>query len=234
MKNIFYCLIAVFVAQSCLYEKNDASPIGNGIDTTGTNITCGTGTGTNSSVVCFNTQILPFFQTNCSQTGCHDAKTKAEGYNLTTYSGIKSGISTSNPANSKLYRVIIDTGKERMPPPPSAAISKAQSDLLLKWIQEGAKETKCDIVINAENATFAAVIKPFVDINCLGCHQSGNASGNILMNSYTSIKALVDNGKLMGSIKSTPGFVAMPPGRKLSTCEISAFENWIQKGAKND
>ena len=239
MKRIAFAFAIFISLQGCLYEKNDTSPSGtnNGgtTDTTTSNITCGSGTNTNpSSEVCFNTQILPFFQANCSQSGCHDAKTHAEGYNLTTYAGIKKGISTSNPTNSKLYRVIVDTGRERMPPPPSASITKTQSDLILKWVKEGAKETNCAVYINAENATYAAVIKPFIDVNCLGCHQAGNASGNVLLNSYANIKVLADNGRLLGSIKSSPGFVAMPPSRKLSTCEISAFQNWITKGAKND
>ncbi|MCP9768898.1 hypothetical protein EGI22_13345 [Lacihabitans sp. LS3-19] len=243
MKKILSFIIVVVALQGCLYEKNGSSlvdingnPIDNNSNSTGTDtstVSCGTNS-TPSSVVCFNTQILPFFQSNCSQSGCHDAKTRAEGYDLTTLAGIKKGINTSNPTNSKLYKVIVDTGRERMPPPPAAPISQANKDMLLKWIKEGAKETKCDVVINAENPTFAAVIKPIIDNYCLGCHQSGNASGGVLLNSYANIKFVADNGVLLGSVKKITGYIAMPPSSKLSICEITAIENWVKAGALNN
>lgn len=248
MKKILLAIGVSLITQSCLYEKNESSSninpsdnttgiITNGSDTTSSNISCGSSSSavSNNSGICFNTQILPFFQTNCAQSGCHDARTKAEGYDLSSYSGIlKKGISVSNPSSSKLYKVMIDTGSERMPPSPASKLSKTQTDLILTWIKEGAKQTNCNVVINAENATFNAVIKPFLDVNCVGCHQSGNASGNILLSSYANVKLVADNGRLLGSIKHSPGYSAMPPARLVSSCEITAVSNWISKGAKND
>ncbi|MBL7976522.1 MAG: hypothetical protein JNJ85_16510, partial [Candidatus Kapabacteria bacterium] len=55
--------------------------------------------------VCFSRDVLPIFLSNCGMSGCHDATTHAEGYNLTTYSGIMRGIVAYNPSGSKCYTV---------------------------------------------------------------------------------------------------------------------------------
>ncbi|AFK05664.1 hypothetical protein Emtol_0149 (plasmid) [Emticicia oligotrophica DSM 17448] len=240
MLRVIILLAVGLLNFGCYYKKN-ASP--NPASNTGPSgeviqlncVNTSSSSNTNSETVCFDSQVLPFFQTNCAMSGCHDSKTREEGYDLSSYSTIiKRGINTSKPTNSELYKVIVDTGRDRMPPPPRQAISKQQSDMILKWIQQGAKETACGVSVDATNPTFAKVIKPIIDVNCLGCHQSGSASGNIVLDSYNTIKQQVDNGRLWGSIAQLQGFSPMPQGRKLSDCELTAFKNWIDKGAKND
>jgi len=239
MQKVLIFLVFGLLTIGCYYRKNSTpnpSSTG-GVPTEVVQLNCvnATNTNVNSETVCFDSQILPFFQTNCAMSGCHDSKTRAEGYDLSSYSTImKKGISTNKPTSSELYKVIIDTGKDRMPPSPRQAISKQQSDMLLKWIQQGAKETACGVTVDATNPTFVKVIKPIIDVNCLGCHQAGSASGNIRLDTYASIKSQVDNGRLWGSIAQLQGFSPMPQSRKLSDCELTAFKTWIDKGAKND
>lgn len=43
--------------------------------------------------------------------------------------------------NSKLYRVLFETGKDKMPPAPNADLTAAQKAMIGKWINEGAKNT---------------------------------------------------------------------------------------------
>lgn len=239
MQRIIIVLAFGLLTIGCYYHKNSTPTPSSTNGTTGTvQLSCvnsSTSTNVSTETVCFDSQVLPFFQTNCAMSGCHDSKTRAEGYDLSTYSAImKKGISTSKPTNSELYKVMIDTGKDRMPPSPRQAIPKQQTDMILKWIQQGAKETACGVSVDATNPTFAKVIKPIIDVNCLGCHQAGSASGNIRLDSYTSIKAQIDNGRLWGSIAQLQGFSPMPQSRKLSECELTAFKTWIDKGAKND
>ncbi len=128
--KIFVFVSIVGLLGSCLYEKptpettsntNDPTNPANGTNTaTSITLACTiTPNTTPSDQVCFNTQILPLIVSNCATSGCHDAKSREDGYELTSYKTITSkGINISKPLSSKLYQVMIDTGKDRMPPPP--------------------------------------------------------------------------------------------------------------------
>jgi len=240
LKQIAGFVLSTVIMYSCLYEKNDEpNPAGPSPDIAEVALKC-----TDDSLgvvnlpagsICFDTQILPFFQTNCAMSSCHDTKSREEGYDLSTYESIiRKGISLSNPASSKLYKVLLETGRDRMPPAPMAAVSTFQAEMVLNWIKQGAKYTACGVSVNSINPTFAKVIKPMVDVNCLGCHQPGSVSGGILLNTYAMVKVQVDNGKLWGAVNHVAGYSPMPEARKLSDCELTAIKNWIGKGAPND
>ena len=69
--------------------------------------------------------------------------------------------------------------------------------------------------------------------SCYICH-GGNASagGGIKLDTYTGVKAMVNNGKLLKSITHAPGASPMPKsGAKLSDCNISKIAAWINQGA---
>lgn len=81
--------------------------------------------------ISFETQIEPIFQSKC--ISCHDSKKPI----LTTgvaYTNLTSGdyINISNPTDSKIYKKSKDGH--------GATMSSAELDLLLIWIQEGAKD----------------------------------------------------------------------------------------------
>ena len=85
------------------------------------------------------------------------------------------------------------------------------------------------------NVTYSAKIVPILNSYCTSCHSGSNPSGNIKLDAYASVKALVDNGKLLGSIKQNGTAIAMPQGGgKLDDCKIAAFSKWIQAGAPNN
>ena len=68
--------------------------------------------------VCFQRDVLPIFQASCAKTGCHDAITRAEGYQLDTYPNIvASGIIAYNGAKSKLYKVCLNKSMPQSPTP---------------------------------------------------------------------------------------------------------------------
>lgn len=240
---LFIGIIGVLV--SCLYEKPtpettstttpDPTNPSNGTNTaTGITLTCTIVPNTTASdQVCFNTQILPLIVSNCATSGCHDAKSREDGYELTSYKTITSkGINISKPLSSKLYQVMIDTRKDRMPP--SAPLSKAQTDLFLKWIQQGAKETICNVSVDTANVSFSKSVKPLLDTYCVGCHKTGSSSGSVLLDSYTGVKIYVDNQRLFGTMSSQQGYSPMPPTGKLTDCQLLVIQKWILQGAKND
>lgn len=185
--------------------------------------------------VCFESSVLPIFISSCASPGCHDAASHKEGYNLTNYTSIiREGIVPGNANESKLYRVT-SGGEDRMPPSPYPQLTQAQRDTLAKWINEGAKNTtKCNCSCDTTQFAFASTIKPIIDNYCLGCHSTSSPGGGIDLSSYTNVKTVATNGRLVGSVKQSPGFSAMPKGSKLSECQIKQIEKWVSAGALNN
>src|SRR5665647_222435 len=91
----------------------------------------------------FATEILPLINSNCATSGCHDAISRKEGVELTSYSKIRGYVTPFNGANSKLYNVIIKTNDDRMPPAPLSPMAAAQIAKILKWINQGALNNQC-------------------------------------------------------------------------------------------
>jgi uncharacterized membrane protein len=187
--------------------------------------------GANDSV-CFNTQILPIFNSSCALSGCHDAITHTDGYNLTSYSGIKNNIVAGNPTSGKIMREI---NRNSMPISPGNPLTAEQKALITKWINEGALNRTCNDPCDPINATFASGVNSIITTNCVGCHNNSLASGGINLNGYTNIKVQALNGKLICSIQQTGSCSSMPKNApKLGNNCISLIQNWITNGAQNN
>jgi hypothetical protein len=131
----FLCSILL---TSCKHEPQEII-VQTNPTTTNTGATTSTTSSTNDSV-CFNKQIQPLFNSSCAKGGCHDAVTRADGYNFTSYSGIMQGIVPGKPSNGKIMKEIMDNSMPQNPNPP---LSNTQKALLTKWIEEGAKNREC-------------------------------------------------------------------------------------------
>lgn len=95
--------------------------------------------------VCFETEVLPIFQSNCTMPGCHDDSKEGDedgDINLKTYTGILKGVVPGKPDESKIYEAITNKWGEIMPPPPNNPLTKTQRSLIYLWILQGAKT--CD------------------------------------------------------------------------------------------
>ncbi|HZL10951.1 MAG TPA: hypothetical protein VFC65_13220 [Prolixibacteraceae bacterium] len=92
----------------------------------------------------------------------------------------------------------------------------------------------CDLT----NVTFAGTVKPILQASCLNCHSNSKASndgGGVRLENYDDVKVSVLNGKLMGTINHSSGYIAMPNGGgKLIVCEINQLQNWIDNGTLNN
>ncbi len=189
--------------------------------------------------VCFERDVLPIFQSNCTQSGCHNSLDKEEGYDLTSYNNIVShGIEPGDYRASKIYQVLVSSfGEEAMPAAPYDRLSDEQISTIALWIDEGAKNTACNdsTACNTTNVTFSAAVRPMLETYCNGCHGGSSPLGNVDYNTYNGVKATVTNGKLLGSIKHNFGFSPMPQNAsQLSACNISIIEAWINAGAPNN
>lgn len=188
-----------------------------------------------ADTVYFANQVMPLIASNCNMAGCHDNITHADGVNLTNYNNIMRYIVPGNASESKLYRMVVRTDGDRMPPPPAPPLTSAQIALLQKWISQGAKNNSCSGGCDTASFTYSAAIKIIMENKCRGCHNPANAGGNIDLSSYAGVKVVAQNGKLYGSIAQLVGYSPMPKGAaKLSDCEIIQVQKWITAGAPNN
>lgn len=95
----------------------------------------------------------------------------------------------------------------------------------------GSNPGSCDTV----NMKYVANVQPILQANCYSCHGNGQANGGVTLDNYAGVKAVADNGKLIGVITHAPGFPPMPKGgAKLSDCNINKIRSWINRGAQNN
>ncbi|MFC0774153.1 hypothetical protein [Terrimonas alba] len=188
-----------------------------------------------ADTVYFVNEIMPIISSNCTMSGCHDNITHADGVNLTSYANIKRYVTAGNAGDSKLYKVIIKTDGDRMPPPPMAPLTQDQKDKIAKWINQGALNNNCTASCDTSVFTYSRAIKPIMDNKCRGCHNPSSLGGNIDVSTYSAVKVIALNGKLFGSVSHQPGYSPMPKNAaKLSDCEISQIQKWINGGSLNN
>lgn len=187
--------------------------------------------------VCFERDVLPVFQSNCTQSGCHNSQDRAAGYDLSSYDNIVShGIVPFDYKASEIYEVLVQPFGG-MPESPYSRLSDEQISKIALWIDEGANNTTCNdsTDCNTSGVTFSASVKPILASYCNGCHSGSSPSGGIDYTTYNGVKATVGNGKLLGSIRHLSGFSPMPQNaNKLSACKISTIQAWIDAGAPNN
>lgn len=191
------------------------------------------------SKICFSRDILPIFQANCALSGCHDAISREDHVDLSSYAGVMAskegeGIRPGRPDKSEIYESITEKDLEdRMPPPPQAALAPESIEKIRKWIEEGAKDEPCESnpTCNTTGLGYAKEIAPLFTRSCVGCHNPSLPSGGVRLDTLELIKQTDASGKLMPSIRHDAGAKPMPPqGPKLSDCEISQITQWIKDG----
>ncbi len=183
----------------------------------------------------FVNDVMPIIASNCTMSGCHDAVTHADGVNLTSYANVVRYVKPGNAGGSKLYKVLNQTGGDRMPPPPRAALTQAQKDIIAKWINQGAKNNSCVGACDTAVFTYSGAIKNTMTGKCVGCHNPNSLGGNIDLSTYNGVKAVAVNGKLYGSVAQTAGYSPMPKNSpKLSDCEIKQIQKWVNAGSPNN
>jgi hypothetical protein len=191
------------------------------------------------NVVYFDNEILPLLISNCAMSGCHDATTAEDDIILNSYTNIMRSdvIASGNPGESELYKKIIETDRDDiMPPFPADPLSPAQVATIRTWIAQGAQNNKCNNPgCDTINVTYTASVLPLVTTKCRGCHSGTNPSGGLDLTTHQKLQAIALDGRLMGSITHTSGYVAMPQGgSKLSDCEIDMVRIWINDSAPNN
>ena len=190
-----------------------------------------------TSLVCFETEILPLFQSNCAKSNCHDAATHEKDYIFDSYQNIISkGIIPGSAANSEVYEVLFETGNDKMPPPPNPDLTAAQKALIGRWINEGAQNTtNCGTICDTLNFKYSTAISVIASTYCIGCHGGAAPSAGINLTSYAGVAAVAQSGRLYNAVTHAAGYSPMPKNAaKLSDCQITQIRKWIEDGTPNN
>ncbi|HEY9009004.1 hypothetical protein [Ohtaekwangia sp.] len=98
----------------------------------------------------------------------------------------------------------------------------------------GVTEATCD---TAGVITYSTQVSVVLRTNCgtsNSCHGHSNTSGYDL-STYTGVKAVAANGKLISSITWTGSATRMPNnGPKMNSCNIIKIQKWVDDGALNN
>ncbi len=89
--------------------------------------------------ISFANDIQLILSGNCTMSGCHGNDPQSE-FPLTTYNLVmnEGDVKPGNANGSELYKVLLRTGDERMPP--SGPLSDIQIKKIYLWIEQGAKD----------------------------------------------------------------------------------------------
>ena len=91
------------------------------------------------------------------------------------------------------------------------------------------------VVCDTAGVTYSLTVKPIIDQNCISCHSQASQQGGVVLETYADVLVFANSGQLLGSVKHTTGYAAMPQGgAKLNDCNILKIEKWIQDGSPNN
>jgi hypothetical protein len=255
--NIVTALLLLLAMPACKHDNSLTGPPeepgtggnnggNNGGNTGGNNGGNNGGGGNTGGVPCdpntvyFQNQVLPILISNCAKAGCHDANSRQDGVELTSYQSVMNtvdDVTSTDPDDNDLLEVLLeDDADKRMPQPPNAPLTAGQINLIRTWINQGAQNQVCD-----ENAggcdvagvTFSGFVQPLIQTKCQGCHSGSAPSGGINLASYAGVQAAVQSGKLFNAITRTVNW--MPQGgARLDDCTIDKVKAWIDAGAPNN
>ena len=125
--SLFILLYGGIAFFSCSYKKENNDPCQSTVPDS----------------VSFQGDLIPLFAANCSLVSCHSGGSPAGHLNLeaahayTELSKPGSGyLKVSNPKNSLLYSQV---NSNSQPMPPTGKMEVCKIELILKWIEQGAK-----------------------------------------------------------------------------------------------
>ncbi len=196
--------------------------------------------------VCFESEILPIFQTSCAISGCHDQGGES-GYIFTSYTNIIKAVVPGKPEARPAYTSLIKIWAGEGMMPPGQPLSEYNRTLIRVWIHQGAKNTTCQPIdsLTYENprACFQRDILPVLLSSCaiIECHDAITAKeGYKFVNYSNTLKAVnISNpteSKLYRMItqSSSEDIMPPPPYNPLPRAQIDSILSWIQSGALNE
>lgn len=95
----------------------------------------------------------------------------------------------------------------------------------------GMMTTQCD----TNNVSYAMAVKPILDNNCTSCHAGAGATAGVDLSSVAGITRAVQRSRIFPRVLTgSGGAPQMPPGSRLSPCDIDKITAWVNQGARNN
>jgi len=200
-----------------------------------------------AQTVDFRKEIKPILETYC--LSCHGAEKPKGGLSLTTKAKALDGESLipGKPDESSLYTsTILPADHDDVMPPKGEKLSKAQTDRLKLWIEQGADWPESEVLKQVKKVDFVRDIQPILEFACVSCHQAGHDKGGLRLDTRELAFKGGDGGVAIvpgDSSKSSLYTLAvlpgdhddlMPPSNKggpLPTSETDMLRDWIDQGA---
>lgn len=195
------------------------------------------GAGADSSIVCFQQDVLPILQSNCAKPGCHTQADQKHGVVLNNYVNLMNTVESEiedGETKSDLEKVL---RRNKMPPASHTPLSKDQKEVIFRWIQQGMQNTQCnqaDSIKTIENnaLNFSLAINPILKKYCFGCHSGSNPSNGYDFSNPDKFREIALTGKVYLAISHSPGATPMPYlGDKIPQSEIVKIKEWVEQGA---
>ena len=120
------------------------------------------------------------------------------------------------------------------------SVLTAAGIIAILTLPAGCYYDKEELLYPASSCDTAAVkystsVAPIISANCNSCHAGSFPSGGFNLDTYTAIRVQAANGKLVGAITHSAGYVAMPKdATKLNTCNILTIKKWVADGFPNN
>lgn len=141
-----------------------------------------------AATVDFAREIQPLLEAAC--VNCHNA-TKTEGdLRLDTLAAALQGGSQGpalvpgQPEKSPLYTLTLLAAEDAIMPPEGTPLTKVQTERLRQWIAEGAIWPEGVELKTQPRIDFATHVQPILEMNCVACHRSDNAEGDLDLTTF--------------------------------------------------
>jgi formylglycine-generating enzyme required for sulfatase activity/mono/diheme cytochrome c family protein len=200
----------------------------------------------------FNKDIKPILEVNC--TKCHGPEQQKGKLRLDSReAALKGGenghaLEPGKPRESKMFTstILAADHDDVMPPKKEGLLSKAQTETIRNWIEQGADWPQGVSLAVVKKVNFAKDIQPILEFNCVACHREGHAKGMLRLDVKAKAFAGGDTGAgivpgnkgkslvYTSTAASENDDVLMPPkskGGPLPKESIALLASWIDQGA---
>ncbi len=199
----------------------------------------------------FQSEIRPILESTCLR--CHDKETAEGGLRLDSRAAALTGgdngpaLVAGRPAKSPLYTsMILPSDDDSVMPAEEAPLSKSQTELVRRWIAEGADWPATAKLTSRPRIDFTKHIRPILEQNCLSCHSLDNMEGDFDLSVRKTAFASGENGPAIIAFRPTksPLYTSMilgkddeglmPPADKGGPLKKDLTEPirlWISQGA---
>lgn len=200
----------------------------------------------------FSKDIKPILETACVR--CHGAEhPKGELRLDNRASALKGGekgtaLVPGSPEKSTLYTsTVLPADHDDKMPPKGESLTREQTELLRRWVRDGAEWPVTTNLVAVKKANFARDIKPILETSCLSCHRPGYAKGGLQLDTRSEALKGGESGPAVipGNAAKSPLYVTtsapadsdelMPPkpkGGPLPKEQIELLRSWIDQGAE--